>query len=226
MSRFTNAQADLVFSRRMLLLGGAQVGVAGALIGRMGWLSIKENERYNLLSEDNRVQLIIVPPRRGWIVDRQGKPIAINRSDFRVDLIPERMEDPEPELALLARLLALGPDQVDRITREVRAAKGFQPVQVAENVPYDRYAAITVRLPELPGIEPARGFTRFYPAGAAVGQLIGYVGAANAKEYEREKNPLLITPGFKIGKEGLEAVLEQRLRGIPGGDFDPLPAAS
>jgi hypothetical protein len=46
--------------------------VAGALIGRMGWLSIKENERYNLLSEDNRVQLIIVPPRRGWIVDRRA----------------------------------------------------------------------------------------------------------------------------------------------------------
>ncbi len=217
MSAFNNVKADIVFSRRMLVVGGAQLAVAGALIGRMGWLAIKENEKYNLLSEDNRVQLIIVPPRRGWIVDRAGKPIAINRSDFRVDLIPERMVDPEGELTLLAQVLALGPDQVDRIRREVREARGFQPVQVAENIPYDRYAAVTVRMPELPGIEPARGFTRFYPAGAAVGQLIGYVGAANAKEYEAEKNPLLITPGFKIGKEGLEEVLEQRLRGIPGG---------
>ena len=217
MSRFTSGQADLIFSRRMLVVGGAQVAVAAALIGRMGWLAIKENEKYNLLSEDNRVQLIIVPPRRGWIVDRHNKPIAINRSDFRVDLIPERVIDIERELTLLAGLLALGPDQVDRIRREIKAAKGFQPVQVAENVPYERYAAVTVRLPELPGIEPARGFTRFYPAGAAVGQLIGYVGAANAREYEAEKNPLLITPGFKIGKEGLEEVLEQKLRGIPGG---------
>lgn len=217
MSRFNDTKADIVFSRRMLVVGGAQLAVAGTLIGRMGWLAIKENEKYNLLSEDNRVQLIIVPPRRGWIVDRAGKPIAINRSDFRVDLIPERMVDPEGELTLLAQLLALGPDQIDRIRREVREARGFQPVQVAENIPYDRYAAVTVRMPELPGIEPARGFTRFYPAGAAVGQLIGYVGAANAKEYEAEKNPLLITPGFKIGKEGLEEVLEQRLRGIPGG---------
>ena len=53
----------------------------------MGWLSIAENEHYKLLSESNRVQLMIVPPRRGWIVDRHGQPIAINRSDFRVDLI-------------------------------------------------------------------------------------------------------------------------------------------
>ena len=38
-----------------------------------------------------------------------------------------------------------------------------------------------------------------------------------AEEYEAEDhNPLLITPGFKVGKEGLEKVLEQRLRGRPG----------
>jgi len=73
-------------------------------------------------------------------------------------------------------------------------------------------------LPELPGISASRGFTRFYPAGAAVGQLVGYVGAANTKEYEAEnKNPLLLVPGVKVGKEGLEKTLEQTLRGQPGG---------
>jgi penicillin-binding protein 2 len=49
-----------------------------------------------------------------------------------------------------------------------------------------------------------------------VGHLIGYVGAANAKEYERERNPLLITPGFKIGKDGLEKHFDAQLRGVPG----------
>jgi penicillin-binding protein 2 len=215
--RFTSVHQSLSFSRRMLIVGGAQAAVGAALIGRLGWLAIAQNEKYNLLSEDNRVQLIIVPPRRGWIVDRYGKPIAINRSDFRVDIIPERMTDVERELAALTQLLQLGPDQVDRIRRDIEESKGFKPVQVAENVPYERYAAVTVRLPELPGVEPARGFTRFYPAGAAVGHLVGYVGAASATEYEKEKNPLLITPGFKIGKEGLEDILEQRLRGDPGG---------
>jgi penicillin-binding protein 2 len=215
--KFTSVHQDLTFSRRMMIVGGAQAAVAGLLVGRLGWLAIAENEKYNLLAEDNRVQLIIVPPRRGWIVDRYNKPIAINRSDFRVDLIPDQLADPKRELALLTQLLQLDPDDVDRIQRELEAARGFQPVQVAENVPYDHYAAVVVRLPELPGIEPARGFTRFYPAGPAVGHLVGYVGAASAKEYEKEKNPLLITPGFKIGKEGLEEVLEQQLRGDPGG---------
>ena len=222
--RITSAHQSLAFSRRMLLVGGAQVALGGLLVGRLGYLAISQNEYYKLQAEDNRVQLIIVPPRRGWIVDRHGKPIAINRSDFRIDLIPEQVEDPKRTLQVLARLLDLDVDEVDRIIREIKTARGYKPVQVAENVPYERYAAVTVRLPELPGVQPTRGFSRFYPAGPAVGHLVGYVGAASAAEYEKEQNPLLITPGFKIGKEGLEETLEQRLRGTPGGQRVELTA--
>jgi len=112
----------------------------------------------------------------------------------------------------------LPPDEVERITRELAASRGFQPVSVADNVPYEQYAAITVRLPDLPGVAASRGFTRFYPGGSTVGQLVGYVGAASVTEYEKEnKNPLLLIPGVKIGKEGLEQTLESTLRGEPGG---------
>ena len=223
-SRYTAAHQSITFSRRMMLVGGAQAALGGALIARLGYLSIAQNEHYQLLSESNRVQLIIVPPRRGWIVDRAGKPIAINRSDFRVDIIPEQLERPTETLRTLTQSLKLSPDDVDRIIKEIRASRGYQPVQVAENVPYDQYAAVTVRLPEMPGVQPMRGFSRFYPTGPAVGHLIGYVGAASAKEYEQEKNPLLVTPGFKIGKEGLEKTLEKNLRGQPGGQRVELTA--
>ena len=222
--RVTSAYQSMTFSRRMLLAGGAQVAVGAVLIGRLGWLSVAENEHYQLLSESNRVQLIIVPPRRGWIVDRKGKPIAINRSDFRVDLIPEQIEDTEQTLKTLTHLLDLSVDDVDRILKDMKAARGYQPVQVAENVPYENYAKVVVRLPELPGVQPMRGYSRFYPDGPAVAHLVGFVGSASAKDYERDKNPLLITPGFKIGKEGLEKTLEDRLRGTPGGQRVELTA--
>lgn len=223
--RFTQAHQNFQFSRRMLLLGGAQAAFGGLLLGRLGYLSITQHQLYETKSEDNRVQMIVVPPRRGWLVDRNDKPLAINRSDFRIDIIPEQLEHPTETLRLLAQLLHLGPDEVDRIIEELKTARGYQPVQVAENVPYDQYAAITVRLPEMPGVQAQRGFSRFYPTGPAVGHLIGYVGAANAKEYEAEnRNPLLVTPGFKIGKEGLEKTLEKNLRGVPGGQRVELTA--
>jgi penicillin-binding protein 2 len=90
-------------------------------------------------------------------------------------------------------------------------------VPVAENLSYDQYAALTLRQMELPGASPLRSFSRHYPEGAAVGHLIGYVGTPNREEYlAAEKDPLMITPGFKIGKEGLEETMESRLRGKPG----------
>jgi len=216
--RITNTHQSITFSRRMLLLSGAQVAVGGLLVGRLGWLAIAQNEKYQLLSESNRVQLIPVPPRRGWIIDRYGKPIAINKASFRVDIIPQQLDKSRDIVPEVAKLLGLEGDDVDRIRRDLVQSRGFQPVSVADNVPYEQYAAITVRLPDLPGVAASQGFTRFYPGGSTVGQLVGYVGAASAEEYEKEnKNPLLLVPGVKIGKEGLEKVLEPVLRGQPGG---------
>jgi penicillin-binding protein 2 len=217
-TRVTSVHQSLTFSRRMVLLGGAQAAVGTLLIGRMGWLAVAQNQKYQLLSESNRVQLIPVPPRRGWIIDRNGKPIAINRSSFRVDIIPQQVANGPQLIATLQKLIDLPPDEVERIGRELANSRGFQPVSVADNIPYEKYAAITVRLPELPGVSASRGFQRYYPAGSAVGQLVGYVGAASAAEYEKEnKNPLLLIPGVKIGKEGLEQTMESTLRGQPGG---------
>jgi penicillin-binding protein 2 len=216
--RITTAHQSLTFSRRMMLLGGAQAAVGGLLVGRMGWLAIAQNQKYQLLSESNRVQLIPVPPRRGWIIDRNGKPIAINRASFRVDIIPQQLEKDHDVVPELATLLKLDEDAVERIRQELFESRGFRPVSVADNVPYEQYAAVTVRLPDLPGVQATRGYSRYYPDGPAVAHLVGYVGTANAKEYEAEnKNPLLIIPGFKIGKQGLEKSLEPYLRGEPGG---------
>jgi penicillin-binding protein 2 len=79
----TESMQAFSFSRRAWLLGLGQLGMGGLLVGRMAWLSIAQNERYNLLSESNRVNNTMIPPRRGWIVDRHGQPIANNRTDFR-----------------------------------------------------------------------------------------------------------------------------------------------
>jgi penicillin-binding protein 2 len=216
--RITNTHQSMTFSRRMLVLGGAQAAIGSLLIGRLGWLAIAQNEKYQLLSESNRVQLIPVPPRRGWIIDRNGKPIAINRASFRVDIIPQQLEKGRDIVPDVARLLDLTEEDVARIRGELAESRGFHPVQVGENVTYEQYAAVTVRLPDLPGVQATRGYSRYYPDGPAVAHLVGYVGTANAKEYEAEnKNPLLIIPGFKIGKQGLEKTLEPYLRGVPGG---------
>jgi penicillin-binding protein 2 len=212
----TSGQLDFTFSRRAVFVGGVQAAIGLTVAARMSYIAVADNEKYELLAESNRVNLTIIPPRRGWFVDRYGKPIATNRADFRVDIIPDRLVRKDETVRTLAELLTLSTDDVDRIHRELKNAQGFQPVQVAAGLDYERFAAVSVRLPDLPGVSPRQGYSRFYPSGAAVGHLIGYVGTVSAEEYQKSKKPLLITPGFKVGKDGLEKTLEDRLQGEPG----------
>ena len=212
----TQASLSFTFTRRAMVLGAVQGGIGALLAGRMAWISLAENEKYSLLSESNRVNLTLIPPRRGWILDRYGKPLAKNRTDFRVDIIPDRLRDKDVVIGTLAKLLALQPEDVERIHEDLEKAAGFQPVQVSDRMSYEQYATVSVRLPDLPGVAPAQGYSRDYPAGPAVGHLLGYVGAASAEEYQERKDPLLITPGFKVGKDGLERSFDLQLTGKPG----------
>ncbi|WP_126172848.1 penicillin-binding protein 2 [Altericroceibacterium xinjiangense] len=213
------------FARRSFLVGSVQGGVGLLLAARMGYITVAENEKYELESESNRVNLSLIPPRRGWILDRNGSPLASNRADFRIDVIPERLVDPDKEIAILGRLLDLPPADVQDIRERVAEASGSKPVQVAEGLGYDKFAAVSVRLPNLPGVVPQRGYSRFYPTGPSVGHLLGYVGAASEEEYDEEPSPLLLTPGFRIGKSALEKQFEQTLRGTPGARRSEVTAA-
>lgn len=204
------------YDRRSFVLGSFGAGVGTLLAVRMGYIAIAENEKYSVEAESNRVNLTLIPPRRGWILDRNGAPLASNRADFRVDVIPERMTNPDATIDALGNLLDLEAPKIQDLKDSIAESRGFQPVEVATGLTFDQFAALSVRLPDMPGVVPQRGFSRFYPTGASVGHLIGYVGPASAEEYEQDRNPLLVTPGYKIGKGELEKQFEQQLRGEPG----------
>ncbi len=214
--RITSGQLQNSFDRRAMLIVGAQGGLGVLLAARMAYISVAENAHFTTLSESNRVNLSLIPPRRGWILDRHNQPLASNEAEYRVDLIPERVGDVDGAVARLGQVLGFTGAEVQDLKDKIERAHGYQPVEVASRLDKDRYAAVVVRLPDMPGVTPQRGFTRYYPTGPSVGHLVGYVGPASAEDYEREKNPLLVTPGYKIGKDGLEKHYETTLRGEPG----------
>lgn len=214
--KLTSNSLKQTFDRRSFVVGSVQGGIGLLLAARMGYIAVAENEKYEMEAESNRLNLTLIPPRRGWILDRNGSPLASNRADFRVDIIAERLEDPENTVEVLGDLLDFSDVEKADLRDRLEDSAGFAAVPVTNGLDYEKFAAVSVRIPELPGVIPQRGYSRFYPTGASVGHLLGYVGAPSREEYDEDPQPLLLTPGFKLGKDGIEKQFEQRLRGEPG----------
>lgn len=202
------------FSRRALLLGGAQALLLTGLAGRMYYLQVIEADRYRTLAEDNRINLRLLPPPRGRILDRFGLPLATNRQNFRVVLVREHAGDVEGVLNALSQIIQLDEHDYKRVQREVSRKRSFVPVTVRENLTWDEVSRVEVNGPELPGVSIEMGQIRDYPFADSMAHVLGYVAAV--AERDLTGDPLLELPGFRIGKSGIEQKHDLVLRGSAG----------
>jgi penicillin-binding protein 2 len=202
------------FTRRALVLGGIKGVLLGALVARLGWLQLAENSHFKTLSENNRINMKLLAPVRGWILDRMGRKLATNEQNFRVQIIPEQVDDIEEALDKLSRILPLRPSEKNAVLTRAGQQPGFLPVEIISNLSWEQVAAIEVNMPDLPGISIDTGLKRFYPEGPATAHVVGYVGLV-AKD-DQDGDPVLGLPGFRIGKTGLEKKFEDALRGLAG----------
>lgn len=203
-----------VFTRRAVILGGAKVGLLSALVGRMYYLQVVESDQYKVLADENRINLRLLPPHRGRILDRFGVELATNQQNYRVVLVAEQAENVEETLDALARLVPVPAHARERVLKEVHRRRGFVPVTVIENLTWEEFARINVNSPNLPGLQPDIGESRFYPYGPNFAHVVGYVGAVSEKDLDGDS--VLELPGFKIGKNGIEKRREKDLRGKAG----------
>ena len=235
-----------MFQRRALVFGGlAGLGLA-ALAGRLTQLQVIEAGRYRKLSEHNEFEFVLSPPPRGLILDRNGLVLASNRPDFRLLLAKDETTDVDAILARLALLLPLDPAHLDRLRDEIEAAPRKAPVAIVEDMTWEEFSRVNVRAPELPGVTADMGEVRVYPFSGAFAHVIGYVAKVSAKDVTKtgpNADPILLNPGFRIGKQGVEKAFDLDLRGKagakkvevdvkgrvvrqdPGGDIPPEPGA-
>ena len=202
------------FSRRVAFLGGGKVLLLSLLVGRMYQIQVVESDKYKTLADENRINLRLLPPPRGTIVDRYGRALAVNQENYRVTLVAEQVRDINTMLDTLSGILPLEDYERQRILREVRRRRGFVPVTVRENLNWRDVSRIEVNAPDLPGLSIEVGQSRQYPFAEDFAHVLGYVSAVSEKDVTGD--PLLELPGFKIGKNGIERVFDLNLRGKAG----------
>ena len=211
-------QPGKLIGRRALLLAGAKGALLAGLAGRLYYLQIDQGGKYATLSDENRINLRLLAPLRGRILDRLGTPMAVNEENYRVQLVSEELDDLEETLDSLSAIFPLSDHDRIRIRREVHHRRGFIPVTVRENLSWEEVARIELNSPDLAGVAIEVGQSRAYPLVDLGAHLLGYVAAVSQTELEKqaEPDPLLELPGFRVGKAGVEKVCDLALRGKGG----------
>lgn len=204
-----------LMNRRALLLAGGKLGLLMALAGRLYYLQVAQSSKFAMLADENRINLRLLAPPRGRIVDRFGAPLAINRPTYRAVLVAEQAGDISSTLDAVGTLVPLTDADRRRVIRDIRNKHSFVPVAIREDMSWDEMTRVDVNTTDLPGVSIEQGLIRNYPFGDTAAHVIGYVAPVSEQELNSD-DPLVELPDFRIGKNGIEKAYDLELRGAAG----------
>ncbi len=207
-------QRGSVFTRRALLVGGAQTLLLGGLAARLRQVQVQEGSRYTTMAEDNRVSARMTAPQRGRILDRFGTVLAGSLINFRALLVTEQTVDVRRSLENFSAIVPLTESERARIERDLKHGKTFIPILLKEYLSRDAMTKIEVNAPDLPGILVDAGTSRTYNYPYELAHILGYVAPPN--ESDMNGDTLMSLPGVKVGRAGIEKFHDLALRGRPG----------
>ncbi|HUL76079.1 MAG TPA: penicillin-binding transpeptidase domain-containing protein [Vicinamibacteria bacterium] len=119
-------------------------------------------------------------PRRGPILDRSGRPLAVSVDAESLYAVPQDVTDPPATAAALARALSLDPaGRRDVLAKLQQRSRAF--VWIQRKV--DPTTARRVRELQLEGVGFLTEHRRYYPQRELAAQVLGYVGLDDAGMY-------------------------------------------
>lgn len=189
------------------------------LVTRFIYLQVLSHEELTLRSVNNRVHVMPVAPNRGLIYDRRGRLIAENRPAYRLELVPERIDDMEATLLALGEIIELPEDALEQFEKTRRGYRDFDRVPLKFNLSEDEVARFAVDRHRLDGVDVVPYLARHYPQGEILTHVLGYVGRLDADDLQRldrEGKGGDYRGTTHIGKVGIERFYEDELHGASG----------
>ncbi|HWC65487.1 MAG TPA: penicillin-binding protein [Thermoanaerobaculia bacterium] len=146
------------------------LGAWAALVGgRLVQLQIVRGDAYCARARRQQERTVVLPPRRGSILDRQGRELAVSVEASSVFAVPDKIGDAPAASRAIARVLGVPPAE---IAKKLSSDKGF--VWIARQIDDD--AAAKLKSMKLPGVALLPELRRSYPNEALAGNALGYVG--------------------------------------------------
>jgi len=151
----------------MLLVWGLVV------TGRLVQLQIAQGSKYRARAERQQQKRIEVAPRRGSILDREGRELAVSVEASTVYAALDEIEDRTGTARTLARLT--GAPEAAIAAKLAGGKSSVVPVVLK----VDTAQAAAVRAAKIPGIQIVPDAKRFYPKAELAAAVLGFVGTEN-----------------------------------------------
>ena len=164
-----------------------------ALVARAVNLQIVDTEFLQDQGEARYLREVVVPTRRGNILDRNGEPLAVSTPVDSVWVNPQLLLQSPEDIEPLAQVLGVDADEIERRLTQ-RSAREF--VWLRRRLHPD--VAAQVNSLKLHGVFLQKEYRRFYPAGEVTSHVIGFTNIDD------------------VGQEGLELAYNDWLQGKPG----------
>ncbi len=223
-----NHQQELHFFHVRLVLTGIFVLLAFLiLLGRFVYLQILQHEHFRLLAEQNRIKVIPVTPNRGHIYDRNGVVLAENYAAYTLEVIPDRVSDPEAIIDQLSGVINISQKDRLRFTKLLESAPNFSSVPIRRRLNDIEMATFAAKHYLFPEVQINARFFRHYPTDELTSHVVGYIGRISKRDYlklEDQGRSANYSKSDTIGKIGLEKMYEKELRGTNGYDHVEMDA--
>jgi len=177
----------LTFVKGVLLLGVA------ALVLRMAYLNLNQREFLQGQGDARYLRTVAIPAHRGMITDRNGEPLAISTPVESVWANPQELANARSRWPQLAKSLGI---DAHELTRQISLRKDKEFIYLRRHV--NPELAEQVMALGIPGVSLQPEYRRYYPMGEVVAHVVGFTNIDD------------------IGQEGVELMMDKRLRGVPG----------
>lgn len=157
------------------------------------------------------------PEKRGRILDRNGKVLAEDRKGYSVGLVKGKLNG-ENDYGQIAQYLET---DVETLQKKMSASwindDSFVPIKtVSEATKND---LINKNILGINGVKISTVSIRTYPYDKVASHIVGYVQNVNAEDLKKHKNEGYNSTSV-IGRSGIEAAYEEKLRGITSGKIE------
>ncbi|MBC9131908.1 penicillin-binding protein 2 [Frischella sp. Ac13] len=213
-----SAEANL-FLRRAIIAFSVIIILVIILLVMLAHLQIFSYGYYNTKSNNNRIEIIPIPPNRGMIYDRNGIALATNNTIYQLNIIPDKISNLNEQLEQLKPMVNLTDEDIENFQKERLNYKSHRAVPLKYNLTSKEINQFVVNQHLYPYITITGTQHRYYPYGQTLTHVLGYVSKINSVDKARleEQNKLTDYVGTNnIGKIGIERFYEDVLHGQPG----------